>query len=107
VLMTQAVGCSTLVETVFENRLRHAEELRRMGANVLTDGRLAVIYGPSRLAGAVVEATDLRAGAALMVAGMAAEGTTTVLGAELVARGYQQWAERLSALGASVRGEND
>lgn len=103
VLMTQALGCSTLVETVFENRLRHAEELRRMGANVLTDGRLAVVYGPTPLAGAVVEATDLRAGAALMVAGMAAEGTTTVLGAELVARGYQQWAERLCALGASVR----
>lgn len=101
-LMTQAQGCSTLVETVFENRLRHALELRRMGANVLTDGRMAVIYGPTPLEGAVVEATDLRAGAALMVAGLAAQGSTTVLGAEMVARGYQDWAERLSALGASV-----
>ena len=101
-LMTQAHGCSTLVETVFENRLRHALELRRMGANVLTDGRMAVIYGPTPLEGAVVEATDLRAGAALMVAGLGARGTTAVLGAEMVARGYQDWAPRLSCLGASV-----
>ncbi len=101
-LMTQAHGCSTLVETVFESRLRHALELRRMGANVLTDGRMAVVYGPTPLEGVVVEATDLRAGAALMVAGLAAEGHTTVLGAEMVARGYQDWARRLSALGASV-----
>lgn len=101
-LMTQARGCSTLVETVFENRLRHALELRRMGANVLTDGRMAVIYGPTPLEGAVVEATDLRAGAALMVAGLAAQGRTTVLGAEMVARGYQDWAQRLQSLGASV-----
>lgn len=101
-LMTQASGCSTLVETVFENRLRHALEMRRMGANVLTDGRMAVIYGPSPLDGAVVEATDLRAGAALIVAGLAARGTTTVLGADMVARGYENWAERLSALGAAV-----
>ncbi len=101
-LMTQAAGCSTLVETVFENRLRHALEMRRMGANVLTDGRMAVIYGPTPLDGAVVEATDLRAGAALIVAGLAARGTTVVLGADNVARGYERWAERLSALGADV-----
>jgi UDP-N-acetylglucosamine 1-carboxyvinyltransferase len=102
-LMTQARGPSTLVETVFENRLGHAGELQRMGANVLADGRMAVVYGPTALSGTVVEAGDLRAGAALVLAGLVARGTTTVMGAEMVARGYQHWAGRLTDLGAQVR----
>ncbi len=99
-LMTQAQGTSTLVETVFENRLKHMSELKRMGARVLTDGRMAVINGPSALAGAQVTATDLRSGAALVLAGLAAQGQTHVDGLEVIQRGYQDLARRLSGLGA-------
>ncbi len=101
-LMTQANGTSTLVETVFENRLKHMSELKRMGAEVLTDGRMAVITGPVALTGAAVTATDLRAGAALVLAGLAAQGETRVEGLEVIQRGYQDLAERLRALGAKA-----
>lgn len=101
-LMTRAHGVSTVVETVFENRLRHALELKRMGACLLTDGRMAVVYGSSALSGATVEATDLRAGAALLVAGLAAEGQTRINGSEVMERGYQDFPRRLSELGAKV-----
>jgi UDP-N-acetylglucosamine 1-carboxyvinyltransferase len=102
-LMTQASGVSTMVETIFENRLKHASELSRMGARILTDGRMAVIYGPTPLESATVEATDLRAGAALILAGLAASGSTRVVGAEQVERGYEDLPRRLAQLGATVR----
>lgn len=101
-LMTRAQGVSTVVETVFENRLRHALELKRMGACLLTDGRMAVVYGSSKLSGATVETTDLRAGAALLVAGLSADGETRINGSEIIERGYQDFPRRLSELGAKV-----
>jgi pimeloyl-ACP methyl ester carboxylesterase len=77
--------------------------IAEMGADVLADGRMAVVHGPTALSGTVVEAGDLRAGAALVLAGLVADGTTTVMGADLIERGYQHWAERLGTLGAVVR----
>jgi UDP-N-acetylglucosamine 1-carboxyvinyltransferase len=100
VLMTQAGGASTIVETVFENRLRYMGDLRRMGARILTDGHMAVVHGPSPMAGTAVTATDLRAGAALVLAGLVAEGETRVEGLEVIERGYERLSERLAALGA-------
>ena len=102
VLMTQAEGSSTLVETVFENRLRYLGDLRRMGARILTDGHMAVIHGPVQLVGSSVTATDLRAGAALVLAGLVAEGETRVDGLEVIERGYECLSERLGALGAAA-----
>ena len=101
-LMTAARGGSMVRETVFDNRLRHVSGLVRMRAHVQVAGNVAWVEGPTRLAGATVQATDLRAGAALVVAGLAAEGETTVEGAEAIERGYAEWPERLSGLGARI-----
>lgn len=104
-LMTQAEGVSSVVETVFENRLKYVTELGRMGARILTDGRMAIIYGPTPLTGNTVEATDLRAGAALVVAALACPGATRVRGSEMIERGYQNLPARLSELGANIHQE--
>jgi UDP-N-acetylglucosamine 1-carboxyvinyltransferase len=101
-LLTQAEGVSLVRETVFENRLRHAGELNRMGARITVVSNTAWVEGPTALEGTDVVATDLRAGAALVLAGLAADGETRVHQADLIERGYQDWPARLGELGASV-----
>lgn len=101
-LMTQAEGVATVIETVFENRMQHVAELARMGADIRLDGRAARIHGPTRLSGARVMATDLRASACLVLAGLAAEGETTVDRIYHLDRGYESMETKLGALGARV-----
>jgi len=101
-LMSLSEGTSVIVETIFENRFMHVSELNRMGANIKIDGRAAVIEGKNVLNGARVKANDLRAGAALVLAGLSAEGTTEVTNAEHIFRGYENIDEKLKALGADV-----
>jgi UDP-N-acetylglucosamine 1-carboxyvinyltransferase len=102
-LAAVAEGASLVKETVYTSRMKHADELRRMGADIVVDGSVAVIRGVERLTGAVVEATDLRAGAALILAGLAAEGDTVVEGMEHIDRGYELIDEKLRSVGARVR----
>jgi len=102
-LLSIADGTSVITETVYESRFRYANELNRMGADVRVEGRTAVIHGVARLTGAPVTATDLRAGAALICAGMAAEGETEVSGVEHIDRGYADVVPKLSALGATIQ----
>lgn len=98
-----ASGTSLITERVFEDRFRHVEELRCLGAQIRTESRTAVIMGVERLTGARVSATDLRTGAALIIAGLSAEGETVVDGYEHVRRGYDRLVEKLASLGADVR----
>jgi UDP-N-acetylglucosamine 1-carboxyvinyltransferase len=102
-LMSVACGTSMVIETIFENRFMHVCELKRMGANIKIEGRSAIIEGCSKLTGAQVKATDLRAGAALILAGLAAEGTTEITDIEHIDRGYIRVDEKLSGLGAQIR----
>lgn len=102
-LMTQAEGVSNLVETVFENRFMHAPELRRMGANIDVSGNRAVVRGKTRLIGTDVMASDLRASACLVLAGLVAEGRTVLHRIYHLRRGYERIAEKLNAVGASIR----
>lgn len=95
-------GYHLITERIFENRLGHARELRRMGAEVTVDQRLAMVRGGRRLHGAHVRALDLRAGAAMIIAALGAEGETHVQGREVIERGYEALAERLSAVGADI-----
>ncbi len=96
-------GITIISENIFENRFKHIGELRRMGADIKAQDKIAVINGVERLQGAFVHSTDLRAGAALVVAGLCAEGTTTVDKISYIDRGYASFAENLSALGAVIR----
>jgi UDP-N-acetylglucosamine 1-carboxyvinyltransferase len=102
VLMCLAKGMSTMVETIFENRFMHVPELGRMGADIHTDGNRAVIHGGKRLSGAKVMATDLRASASLVIAGLVADGETDVLRVYHLDRGYERLEEKLSAVGATI-----
>ncbi|MEW6522538.1 MAG: UDP-N-acetylglucosamine 1-carboxyvinyltransferase [Bacillota bacterium] len=104
-VMCLARGTSVVTETIFENRFKHVEELRRMGAQIKTEGRAAVVKGVESLSGATVEATDLRNGAALVLAGLAAEGTTVVNGVTHIDRGYERLEIKLAQLGANIRRE--
>lgn len=101
-LLLVAEGTSVVTETVFENRFMHVDEFNLMSANIKVDGRTAVVTGGAKLVGAKVCATDLRAGAALICAGLVAEGTTEVSGVQHIDRGYVNLAEKLSALGADI-----
>ncbi len=98
-----AEGTSVIVETIFENRFMHVNELRRMGAQIRVDGRTAIVEGLEGLQGAQVRATDLRAGAALIIAGLAAKGTTEVLDIHHIDRGYEFIENKLQRLGADIR----
>jgi UDP-N-acetylglucosamine 1-carboxyvinyltransferase len=103
VALTQATGAGIITENVYENRLQVAEELNRMNAGIdLFGGHRALIKGPRNLSGTIVQAPDLRGGAALVLAGLVAEGTTIVDGARHVLRGYEDFEEKLSELGATV-----
>lgn len=99
-LLTISEGTSVITETVFENRLQHVAELCRMGANIRTRGNVAIITGVEKLSGAPVMATDLRASAALVLAGLAAEGETQLRGLHHLDRGYDRLEEKLRNLGA-------
>ena len=98
-------GTSIFVENIFESRYKHVGELLRLGANVKVEGRVAVVEGVPRLSGAPVEAADLRGGAALVVAGLAARGATEVTGVRYIDRGYENLERSLSGLGAHIRRE--
>ncbi|MDH3975306.1 MAG: UDP-N-acetylglucosamine 1-carboxyvinyltransferase [Deltaproteobacteria bacterium] len=102
VLMSIASGLSVISETVFENRFMHVSELRRMGADIHTEGRSAIIKGKEKLSGAQVMATDLRASASLIIAGLVAEGTTEVSRIYHLDRGYDGLERKLAALGANI-----
>jgi UDP-N-acetylglucosamine 1-carboxyvinyltransferase len=101
-LLTLSEGNSVITETVFENRLRHVAELNRMGADITVKGNLAVIRGVPMLSGAPVVATDLRASAALVLAGLAADGVTTIQGLQHLDRGYENLEGKLQGLGAKL-----
>jgi UDP-N-acetylglucosamine 1-carboxyvinyltransferase len=101
-LATQAKGASVIAETIFERRFMHVGELQRMGADIRIVGRTAVVVGPRRLTGAQVMATDLRASASLVIAGLAAEGITVVDRVYHLDRGYEPMEAKLRALGADV-----
>ncbi len=101
-LDTIADGTSVIVETIFENRFMHVQELRRLGANIDIDGHTAVVRGVPKLSGATVMATDLRASASLVIAGLAAEGETFVERIYHLDRGYERMEEKLRRLGANI-----
>ncbi|HEX9202834.1 MAG TPA: UDP-N-acetylglucosamine 1-carboxyvinyltransferase, partial [Vicinamibacteria bacterium] len=102
VLMTQAAGVSTITESIFENRYMHVAELERMGAHVRVEGRTALVTGPTPLSGAQVMATDLRASACLVLAGLGARGETIVDRVYHLDRGYYRIDEKLRGLGADI-----
>jgi UDP-N-acetylglucosamine 1-carboxyvinyltransferase len=102
VLLTQATGVSTIMESIFENRYMHVAELQRMGANVRVEGRTALVTGPTPLSGAQIMATDLRASASLVLAGLAASGETIVDRVYHLDRGYHRIDEKLRGLGADI-----
>ncbi len=102
-LMTKAKGTTIFIENIFENRFRHVSELLRMGANIRVEGKVAVVTGVPKLSGAPVKMTDLRGGAALVIAALGAEGISEVSGLSHTDRGYEKMEEALSALGADIR----
>lgn len=102
-LLCLAEGTSVLTETIFENRYMHVPELNRMGAHVETQGRTAIVHGVAKLTGAEVMATDLRASMSLVIAGLAAEGQTTVHRLYHLDRGYERLEEKLSLVGADIQ----
>ena len=103
VLLTQVNGKSTVTETIFENRFKHVQYLNALGANITVENQTATIIGPTKLKGTEVAATDLRAGAAMVAAGLIAEGKTTITNAEHILRGYEQIVEKLTSVGAKIK----
>ncbi|MEA3487548.1 MAG: UDP-N-acetylglucosamine 1-carboxyvinyltransferase, partial [Thermodesulfobacteriota bacterium] len=103
VLMSMSGGISIIKETVFENRFMHVNELTRMGANITVDGNSAIVRGVSGLRGAPVMATDLRASASLILAGLVAEDATEISRIYHIDRGYEHIEEKLSSIGADIR----
>ena len=102
VLLSRCNGKSTIEETIFENRFMHIKELEKMGMNITHNGMIATFFGPNKLNGANVAASDLRAGAALVAAGLAAEGTTIISNVEYILRGYEGIIEKLTDVGAKI-----
>lgn len=106
-LMSIAEGTSVIIETVFENRFMHVDELKRMGADIKIDGRSAIIQGTKNMMGAPVKATDLRAGAALILAGLVSEGVTEISDVYHIDRGYTDIEQKLANLGAKIYRKED
>ena len=102
-LMSKSKGLSVVTETVFENRFLHVSELKRMGADINIEGHSAIVKGVPVLSGAKVMATDLRASASLVLAGLAAEGITEISRVYHLDRGYDRLDEKLSKLGANIK----
>ena len=107
VLMSIAKGRSIINESIWESRFKHMDELKKMGASVLVEGRTAIIEGVSKLSGANVRATDLRAGAAMVIAGLIADGKTEISDIEHIYRGYPDIEKKFKALGADIHVENN
>ena len=103
VLLSIAKGTSIITEGVWDNRFRYVEELRRMGAQISVDSRLAVVEGVDHLVAAPVKAVDLRAGAAMVIAALCAQGTTQIEDIQYIERGYDRIVEKLCSLGADIR----
>ncbi|HIR83971.1 MAG TPA: UDP-N-acetylglucosamine 1-carboxyvinyltransferase [Candidatus Galloscillospira excrementavium] len=103
VVLCLAEGTSVVTEGVWDNRYRYVDEIRRMGAHIQVDGKIAVIEGVDKLTGAAVQACDLRAGAAMVIAGLAAQGTTEVDCVHYIERGYEDIVRKLSGIGADIR----
>jgi len=101
-LMTQAEGIALIIETIFENRFMHAQELARMGANIRVDGRQAIVAGPRGLTGAGVIASDLRASASLVLAALVAKGETVIDRVYHIDRGYEAIESKLAPVGARI-----
>ncbi|MBE4907746.1 UDP-N-acetylglucosamine 1-carboxyvinyltransferase [Bacillus luteolus] len=101
-LLTKATGTGVVTDTIYGARFKHIDELRRMNAQIKVEGRSAIVSGPVKLQGAKVKASDLRAGAALVVAGLMAEGVTEVTGLDHIDRGYSNLVEKLTGLGATI-----
>ena len=102
-LLSIVPGRSLITESIWENRHKHIDELKKMGANIKVEGRVAIIDGVEQLTGAVVKATDLRAGAAMVIAGLVAEGTTEITNIEHIDRGYPHIEDKFRALGADIK----
>lgn len=106
-LLTSTQGTSIVTENVWDNRFKYVEELRRMGANITVDGRCAVVEGGNRLTGSPVSSTDLRAGAALVIAGLMADGVTEIYNLKYIDRGYENFEQKLRGLGAQITRRKD
>ncbi len=102
-LLAVAKGTSIIVENLFENRYKYTQELARMGAKIEVEGKTAIVKGVRKLYGTTVKATDLRGGAALVMAGIAAKGTTKVENIEYILRGYEKFEEKLNKLGIAIK----
>lgn len=102
-LLTLAQGTSIVTEDIFDNRFKYVDELRRMGADISVDGKVAVVEGTGKLKGAPVKANDLRAGAAMIIAGLAADGITEIENIHYIERGYEGIERKLKALGADIK----
>lgn len=103
VLLSTAEGTSVIIENIFESRFKHVKEIRRMGAKVNVNDRVAIVEGVEKLTGATVRASDLRAGAALIVAGLMAEGRTEIYNIKYIDRGYDHIEDKLISLGADIQ----
>lgn len=103
VLLLRADGISTITEGIFDSRFQYIEELKRMGAKIRVEGRMAVIEGGSKITGAPIKALDLRAGAACVIAGLISEGDTEITNVHYIDRGYEYMVEKFKALGADIR----
>ncbi|TCT26369.1 UDP-N-acetylglucosamine 1-carboxyvinyltransferase [Melghiribacillus thermohalophilus] len=101
-LLTQAEGTGIVTDTIYQSRFKHIDELRRMNASIKLEGASAVVSGPVKLEGAKVKASDLRAGASLVVAGIMADGVTEIIGLDHIDRGYEQLTDKLANLGANI-----
>ena len=106
-LLSVAKGTSIVTENVWDNRFKYAAELNRMGASISVDGRIATIEGCPYLTGAPVSATDLRAGAALVIAGLMAQGVTEIYNLKYIDRGYEKFEDKLRQLGAQITRRSD
>ena len=102
-LLLKAHGDGTIIDTIYPKRVNHIPELRRMGANIKVESDTIFLHGPNELTGVEVTASDLRAGACLVIAGLMAKGTTTISGVENILRGYDHLVEKLTALGADIK----
>src|SRR5699024_2926794 len=101
-LLTKAEGSGVITDTIYTGRLKHIDELRRMNANIKVQSGSVVVKGPTKLEGAKVRASDLRAGASLVIAGLMAEGITEITGIEHIDRGYEDLIEKLTNIGAHI-----
>lgn len=104
--LTVAKGTSIIVENIFENRYKYTQELIRMGAKISIEGKTAIIKGVRKIYGATVKATDLRGGAAMVLAGTVAKGKTTIENIDYILRGYEKFDKKLQAIGVNIRIED-